>query len=63
MEFCYLLGLPGPLYLHPARSNAGGGFTRDACAAQRFATLDEALAEKEKCNGVFGAVPVEHGFA
>jgi hypothetical protein len=62
-EFWWLLELPGPLYLHPARSNAGGGFTFNVWDAQRFATRADAEKERDALNGALGAQPVEHGFA
>lgn len=60
--FCWLLELPGPMYLHPARGDGVCGFTTDPFEAQRFDT--KALAELAiiELGGALGALPVEHGF-
>lgn len=64
-EFFWLVEIAGPMYLHTARSNAGGGFTHDPHEAQRFLTkgLAEAEIEKLALQGPFDARAVEHGFA
>lgn len=61
MTFAWLVEIKGPLFLHPARSNAGGGFTHSAWDAQRFQTKEAAEAEIAKCN-LTGASAIEHGF-
>lgn len=60
--FCWLLELPGPMYLHTARGEGVCGFTENVYDAQRFDSRAAAEAEKEALNGALGAVAVEHGF-
>lgn len=61
-EFFWLLELPGPMYLHPARGDGVCGFTYDHCEAQRFTTKEDAELEKRVLGGALGAQAVEHGF-
>lgn len=61
-RLCWLLELPGGLYLHPARGDGVCGFTHSPYDAQQFATQADAEAERVALNGALGAVPVEHAF-
>lgn len=61
-EFFWLLELPGPLYLHPARGDGVCGFTYDYNEAQHFMSKEDAEIEKRILGGALGAEPREHGW-
>ena len=61
-EYCWLLELPGGLYLHTARGPGVCGFTHDVFEAQRFPTREAAEAEREALGGAFGASAHDHIF-
>jgi hypothetical protein len=60
--YCWLLELPGPLYLTSARSSTSIGFSNNVYDARRFETFDDAEAERIALCGALGAQPTEHAF-